>query len=752
MALAANSLTRAQDELDRYLATVQGRIDDPARPLAERQALALEAASALDRAAQDGRDAGRARAAWERAARLLEAFAATGGMGPTGASALRLQAAIYRWAQARTFLVHAELNPRDATAADEAARGLDAAIAALRPLAAGGEDRVGVEARFRLAQARADRAAVERDPARRQAFREEALASLPPPLSAFGDLAGHPARLRAEILLDLGRPAEALPILEQFRDAEPHPELAGQRARALAATGRLDEARAVVEAAAPAGASREGLLVPALIAAAEAAPAGQARVTLAREALALVARQTGAPGRRARLLAARSLAVQGGDLDVPDRETLADGLALLGRPADAAAVLEDRLTGSDPDAEGRLRYRAALLRREAGDPAGARAQLAAVLARPEAAAWHPRAQLATALLHAGSPPDREALRAVFERYPASPEAGEARFLLGGELAADLGDDEAQRLWEAIPANHPRYRDAVDARIDLALTGLEEAHAVGDADRVARRERTETLLSRVDGANRDPAMERDVRIARLRLKLIEWMDRSRRAEMDVDVLRRLPLSPEERDRLEMLRAGWLVRSGQHADGERLARSRFTAMSDAVLLEGGERLERIASGSTLDVERRRLGAICGEAARVVRERRDVSGWDRVRAALLASRAAVHRGDAAAAATPLAGLDVAASTLPARPRLALAETRLRAGLVGPALADYDAMGRLAAPGTALWREAKLGAARTHLAAGRPEAARQVLDAAAVLDPGLRDSPPWPRFEAVRRQASRR
>jgi hypothetical protein len=737
LGLLAAAPARARDELDRYLATLQRQIDDPSRPIAERQRLALEAASALDRAAQDGRDAPAARAAWDRAATLLETFAAP--PGTPGVEALRLQAAIYRWAGARTDFAVAERNPADRAARDAAARGLDAVVAALRPLADAPDARIAAEAGYRLAQALADPAA-----------RAEALTRLPEPEPALPGLAGHAARLRAELLLDLGRPAEAVEAAQRAGDAEPRAELAGLRARALAALGRLDEARAAVAAAAPAGAARDALLLPALLAAPD-------RATVAREALGLAAGLEGVAGRRARIAAARALAGSGAGLPVAQRATLAEGLALLGRPKDAAAELEaaaDGDTVGDDAGRGRLRYRAALLRREAGDRAGARRDLDAILDRPGARDLHPRALLALAVLNPDAAPDADALRRLIDRHPDSEPADEARLLLGRALADELRDDEALALWAAIPPDRPRHADALDARLGLLLADLETARAVGAGDVPARRDRVASLLNGADPGDARTVANRTVQFARLRLKLIEWMDYGKRAEGDVDSdlerVGRLPLSPADRERLEVLRAGWLVRAGRHAEGGRLARSRFGGLGDAALLDGGESLERIAAASPRDVERRRLGDLCGEAAAAVLGR-GPAGLDRVRAVLLASRAAGHRGDPAAAARALDGLGVEPGRLPSRARLDLAETRLRTGRADAALADYDAVARQAAPGSASWREARLGAARCHLAAGRPAAARRVVEATAVLDPDLGGPGMRPRFEAVRRRADR-
>ena len=201
---------------------------------------------------------------------------------------------------------------------------------------------------------------------------------------------------------------------------------------------------------------------------------------------------------------------------------------------------------------------------------------------------------------------------------------------------------------------------------------------------------------------------------------------------------------------MLDVGMRIRAGHHAEGERLARERFGQYGDASLLDGGEMLQRIASASTLDVERRRLGVVGGEAAAVLQGRGESLGRrDRVRAVMLASRAADLRGDPASALAALDGLaesDVAA--LSARDRLALAETRRRAGRPEIALGDYDAMARRAAPGSPLWLETRLGAARCHLAAGRPKVARQVLEAASVLAPDLGGDWYRPQFEALQRR----
>lgn len=758
--LVIPAISATADELDRYLATIQRQIDDTSRPVAERKRLALEAAGALDRAAQDGRDAPAARAAWERASGILEAFAgrleaAAAGEGEgESANALRLQAAIYRWAQARTLFVVAALDPANPDAREAAASGLEVAIAALRPLVAAEEARVSVEARYRLAQALADRAGLEAEAQACSATRTEALGLLRGSWDAVPGLGGHALRLRSELLLEQGRPEDALEALRSApKGAEPRVSLIGLQARALAALGRLGEGRELVAEALAAGADRDEVLLDVLLSGVAGARNDKEREAIAHEALERVSRRTGSAGRLSRITAAKVIPTLKQGLTAVDREVLAEGLLLLGRAAAAAGEL-DAGSGSatSGDERGRLRYQGALAWREAGDPSASRRGFEAILSDPEAQAWHAQAALALALGRPGVAVDRADLGDVIARYPDDPAADEARMLLGWELVGQYRDEEALRAWEGVARGRPRHSDALIARIELLLEDLETALASEAGNSEAIRERLVSLLDTNSRLEPEQTVQRSIKFARLCLELVDWMIWRERAEQDLEKALRLPMRRIERERLEILDTAVRIRAGRHAEGERLSRERFGTFGIASLLEGGERLERIACASTLDVERRRFGTLCGEASGAVLRREGVGHRDHFRAVLLASRAADLRGDRPGALSALEELKVEPSALSPRDRLALAETRRRAGQAARALVDYDSLAQAGAPGSPLWLAARLGMSRCHLDDGRPERARQVLEATAVLAPELGGDAFRGQFETLRRRLEAR
>ncbi|HEX8200897.1 MAG TPA: hypothetical protein VF590_10435, partial [Isosphaeraceae bacterium] len=242
------------DELEAYLAAQKRLIDDPRRTLAERARTALEMAGALDRAALRAEDSGRRHALWAEAAARLDGFTARN-PGHSQAAAFALQAAVYRWAQARSGIQQLERTPTDAPTRDQARAVLDDAIAQLQALAEparAADDPLAQNVRYRLAQALADRATLTEDDAdAARLAREQALECLGRPITETG-LRGFAELLRADLLAALGRFDDAQAALDAAAKANPPPPAAERLAvRTAIAIGRtrFDEALRAIEAA-----------------------------------------------------------------------------------------------------------------------------------------------------------------------------------------------------------------------------------------------------------------------------------------------------------------------------------------------------------------------------------------------------------------------------------------------------------------------------------------------------------------------
>src|SRR5262249_43321169 len=137
---------------------------------------------------------------------------------------LRFQAAVFRWAQAQTWLQEAPFDPRDPKPREGAATLLDDAIERLRSLRdAGDRTALGENLRFRLAQALADRAELEpAGSADRRPREAEALDLLQRPATEPG-LLGYAHLLKADLLRRVGEPAEAAKELDAAARSQPAP-------------------------------------------------------------------------------------------------------------------------------------------------------------------------------------------------------------------------------------------------------------------------------------------------------------------------------------------------------------------------------------------------------------------------------------------------------------------------------------------------------------------------------------------------
>ncbi len=185
-------------------------------------------AGTLDRAAQSAADPEVRRQRWAEAISLIDRFIRDNPDLPLDRQ-LRLQAAVFRWAQAQTWVQAAMFEPANPRHAERAIALLDDAIERLRSISAFGDrTTLGDNLRYRLAQAIADRAELEpagSEP--RKARESEAMELLEKPGTELG-LAGFWHLLKSELLLRAGKPAEAGKELEtalQARPAPPEPEV-----------------------------------------------------------------------------------------------------------------------------------------------------------------------------------------------------------------------------------------------------------------------------------------------------------------------------------------------------------------------------------------------------------------------------------------------------------------------------------------------------------------------------------------------
>ena len=200
----------ADDELARHLTTIRSQIENVTIDLARREELALEMAATLDRAAQSPTDATTRRRRWSEAIELLDWFLKEN-PDPPRERQVRFQAAVLRWAKARSWTETAAAGPaRSTNRAMRPSPRFDNAIERFRSVAGGGNNpTLADNLRFRLAEALADRADLEpaRPPAAGPASPRPSTCSTSRRRKA--GLAGFWHLLKADLLRRLGKPTEA---------------------------------------------------------------------------------------------------------------------------------------------------------------------------------------------------------------------------------------------------------------------------------------------------------------------------------------------------------------------------------------------------------------------------------------------------------------------------------------------------------------------------------------------------------------
>ena len=178
------------------LAELRAIVGNPAIPVEERARRALDGSASLDQAAQQAAQASERRAKWSQAVGLLDEFLSKDPQADAS-PLIRFQAAVYRWAEGRSFAEQAELAPAEAKLRAGAIEALDDSTRRLRsievkPIEAA--EPFGQNVRFRLAQSIADRAKLDPDnEPGRLALEREALAMLDASLSMPGFEALRPA-------------------------------------------------------------------------------------------------------------------------------------------------------------------------------------------------------------------------------------------------------------------------------------------------------------------------------------------------------------------------------------------------------------------------------------------------------------------------------------------------------------------------------------------------------------------------------
>lgn len=747
----------------------------------ERARDALDAADRLDAAAQAEPEADRRAARWDAAVELLDSFLSADPGNPI-ADAVDLQAAVYRWAEGRTWFAQLERSPADSGARAQAIDALDDALARLRRLwtRARGRpegDLTAQNIRFRYAQALADRADLEDDPGRALDARQQALGRLRD-LPLEPPLAGHAALLKARLLVELDELREAEEALREAEDM-PGPSEADRidvRVDLLLARKEFEEAIAEIERSELDRPSKDVRAVRVRARQWIDLFPGPARSAVEEDAITRVRRLRDAdrPEASPALASLAASIIEPDDINDPGLwELLAEGHLARGDVSQAVRVNQvgadhaDRL--GDPERAWVMRYRAAAILVRAGlfdRAAEALGPLARLARTPDGPV--PDDQRANAsLLHAlalgrlASTPGgsgarssyEEALEAHIAAFPGDPSASEARWILGRLRAESGREANAIALWSAVPESHPRWRESRMAIVELRRDSVRSLLAEGKEDEA--RDRLGEARDAID-AFRDEAAEPGDRnaldLARAELELTPGLP-SAEVGRALELLERLASTESDatrRDRARRLRIVALALDQQAAEAERAAREELDRSDPEAIVSLAERLDRSAS-SAPEASRRRTAAISRLLAERVLARPD--GLDpalRARARVVRLRGQLEAGDldgARASAQSWAG-DLLPSRLPPELLGPLADALDRLGLYTQSADVHRAIIASHPPGSAPWFQARYGLAVSYYRTGRPSDARRLIDGTSALHPDLGGEDLREKFARLRRR----
>ena len=762
------SLTASQIdvEISAYIASRRKVMDETSRPIAERETVAVELASTLDRAARTEEDSAKRRALWAEARAMLDGFSSRNPDHPR-ARLFAYQAAVYLWAEAESWTRQAERNPSDANAIARAASSYEAASARLKPLHDGdlSNDVLSQNIRFRLAQSLFDRSRIHPDRPASPKLRDDALDILTAKPISEKSLAGFAEFLKAKILAASGRFDEANDALESSSRAEVAPPLADRLMTLVPiASGRkrLTEARAALEAATLDGSIKERLRIQFRLEERRTLDPGSDRDDAESDTFRRIAALKTTSPTDARMVLmdlARALDEPGPKMKGDAWSLLAEGAALLGQTERAARLGEEaaarEISQGDLASARASRFRAAALWFEAQQFARADALLSEIVADPKAGALRPKAGMLRALGRGRGLAKGEAgiTRASYEssladqiaHFSDDPTAGEARWLLGLARFEEGDRDEAERLWQSIPQTHPRWIDAQLAEARLSLKDLEGRRLVDLAsDLIPQRNTARARLEKLASEARDDVERGDVDLERIRLELVRNVGDPREALAMIDRLLRLPLQEDQRGNVERLRIVALAATENDLEAERLAQDLPRTLSSKFRLALARDLEDLTDGERSERKIRKIAAVI----RGIVDSEGLFAPNDLEAKLRRTRAKMLSGDIAGTREILDAWPDAESAFSGQPELQndMAELLFAARDFEKAVRAYQILSRREMSGSPRWFAARLGLARSLLSAGQREAARKLVQGAALLHPDFGGKGMKANFEAVR------
>lgn len=776
---SSQSREAADPDLEQSLAILRRQIGDSTLGLAQRESIARELAATLDNAAQTAKTPDSQRQWWDQAVAALDDFERQNPAHPQHRS-FRLQAAVYRWAIARSLRHQADLNPTKPELREETIAELDDAVSRFRaipsPTAADGNS-IESNLKFRFAQALADRSDLEDDLVRKAQFEAEAKTLLEGTL-AEPSIQGFARLLKGELLRRERQFDAALVELTAAAKAMPPPperQLVSVRSSVLAALRRYDDAIRLIKESHIEAPAKQLMTVQVLLAQRGATAADTDRYPIESRLFEEMTALKAVPGPESRtaILALAHAGIEpdprlgpsAWDLLADAQEAAGDPIRASGLSERAAVRAED---SGNPEQAGGYRLKAGALLFRAGRFLEAGAVLSRVIRLQGAENAEVRAKanllralalgraVATNLPGASAAAYKEALEAQIKDYPDDPNTDEARWLLG-DLALAAGDrDRASQLWSAVGVKSPRWLNS-----RRAIAAIDRAELVnGDLGREPAKfaqqfQRAGDFLDQSIREAPNEAASTELLLERA------WLDVSPESRMSDDAreitdrVARSSITNSQRFRADLIRIIAMAQLGRYVESELIARRLAESPENdepAAFLEAVRLLDRTATVAESDLRQRRFGllmrmlltpALARDTSRL-----PVSQVAELRMRL--TRGLVFMGDSRAAKASLAAWNEMAATKSWNDGLLrdLADTYARLNAHELAIdVQRLRLGSLISGSTA-WFDAKYAMALALYRAGQTREAQKLIDATAILHPDLGGGPLKEKFIRLRQR----
>jgi tetratricopeptide (TPR) repeat protein len=770
---AAAQQPMAEDELARHVTTARSQIENVAIAIDRREELALETAATLDRAAQASPNADVRRRHWSEAIELLDWFLKEN-TAPPRERQLRFQAGVYRWALGRSWTDSSLLEPRDSKLREQAIRAYDDAIARIRSVAGGENNRALADnCRFRLAEALADRAEFERENSNERRMRESEALGLLDQVPEEAGLAGYWHLLKADLSRRTGKPAEVeKEIAAAVKSTPPPPdrEVVVVNVPFLIEQKRYADAIKSLESAKLETPLKELWMVRIRLAQRKGLPAGAERFATESDVFRRIneLRSGRTVERRLALLDLARAELEPDAKQSPDVwDALADAFATAGEPAKAGAQMiqaADRATALGQTAQaagyrvrgggylfqaGRFPAADLILSRVADDtaagPLRAKAGMLRCLARGRA--------LALGMPGASAAAYAAALQQQVDDFPLDPSTDEARWLLG-RLAISAGDRaRAETLWSALASTSPRWLDS-----RLAIAALDRAELDRQQINPDRHEMTD-FFQRADRflddtlhQARSESATAELLLARARLDLTPNVGRPVAAHEFCERVRRLADSPGIQYRARLYRLVATVALGRYAEAEREAQShpawRVSTGHDT-LFDVVRLLDQCSSTADSDLAQRRFGLVLRLVVEpLLSGTEKMTPEEHTELAMRLTRALLLTGADRDARRSLGAWRDGPQTTNDRILRDLGDTYNRLEAY-PLAIDVQRLRIKNNPsGSLAWLDARYALAVAYFRAGRLKEAARVIDSTAILHPELGGNPLHDKFIHLRQR----